>query len=381
MSASKVSANFEPSEGLTAWYEKFLLTFEETFFSATEQEIALSLDNLDAYLEAVKAESEDTFATIYNTIKNETETNIQAHKEEYSRQLQETSEKLQSEGEERYSKEKLEEQLDQEVEVNQKNQKRGNGMFKTLKGKINGLVVLMLLISGGLALGGSDAGVLLQNWYNSLFNQKATEFNEDYNRFLKNEIEGMDTDIEGEKNGMVDTINGQKQEAFDLSEAELTDYKNESVDALRKKRDEISGNIGKQFEELLEAAKLVILETTGEKFTKSEATLESKAGEASRDAVDALNNELGVTAGEAIADLESEIDTIKKVLLQQLEDEKVLTDERVREIIKQNIETIRKRIQDKRVELENEQKAIILEHAKKLEKQAKDELDAVINSI
>jgi hypothetical protein len=254
-------------------------------------------------------------------------------------------------------------------------------LFKTFKGKVNGIIVVLVLFTGGFVLADSDAGIALQNWYNGLFDKAAEAFNFDYKKYLGDEIAKLSGDETQMKLDITNQATADGENALINTTSNVDSQKNEHLQVLNTKSQEISDYMGKQFDDLLNAATEVINSTTAD----SKQSITSGATEESRvsteGAVTNIQGNLNETADTTITELENEISDVKFALEAQLNTEKEITTAEAKAIVDQKIQEIKNLIEAKKAELIAAQKIIITEEAKKIEDAIKSEMDLVITGM
>jgi hypothetical protein len=253
-------------------------------------------------------------------------------------------------------------------------------MFKTLKGKVNGLIFLGLLFAGGIALGNSDAGASLKMWYDQLFNSTAATFNTDYQKYLNDRIGELETDKIQLNSESQENITNSKDVALTSAKINIDEETEERINSLIAKKDEISLYMGKQFDDLLAAAKVKIDSTSSESLNSTNESLRTETQDQGKVSLDEIEEELAISAEEAVSELETEIEKAKLALKQQLDNENVTTTEEVKAIIDAKIAEIRLLIAAKNEELTRVQQTLISQHAKDLEESVKEQLDSAIDS-
>jgi hypothetical protein len=255
-------------------------------------------------------------------------------------------------------------------------------MFKTLKGKVNGLLVLCLIFAGGVVtFGNIDAGENIQLWYNRMFDQAASTFNDDYKKYLGDKIAELENDKINLNSESQDKISGTKTVALSTAKTNIGNETDVRIDSLVSKKNEISDYMSKQFDSLLDAARNQINTTSSESLTSTYDSLKTETQEQGKTSLTGLEQELAVTADEAISELETEIENAKASLQQQLDNESYTTTLEVKKIIDAKIAEIRALIIAKNTELTQMQQSLITQRAQDLEESVKEQLDSAISGM
>ncbi|WP_066315916.1 hypothetical protein [Bacillus sp. FJAT-29814] len=252
--------------------------------------------------------------------------------------------------------------------------------MKSLKTKVvTGVVAVGLLSGVGAAFAGSNAGGILQGWYNAKFKNSSDAILSQATTDATTQIPAaMNSDYNGLKTAATTSINGTKTSEIGRVRTEVNKAKNEHLKALKDKKAEISGYMDEQFDAILAEAKTTINDAGDQALTKASSDLTAYTEKVGWDAYVDMNSQLASVEFDAIRELEDAIYYAKQDLLNQLDSESSATKQEIKDAIDAKIAELRTLITAKKDELVQAQQRFISDEAQKRLDQAMEDLNATV---
>lgn len=250
-----------------------------------------------------------------------------------------------------------------------------NKKNKKGKGKKIFISFVALSLFTTIAFGGSDAGIFLQNWYDKLFSNAASEIEKTYRSYLDTSLDMDDPEsMQGEIDEMAGDVNKK-------TNSSIEDYAAIAKGDLTTKNTEINGYMESQFKELEDRAKADIDTKGNGQYEAIYGKFEADSSLARTEAERTLEADIQVSEEQAKIELAAQIERIKAELQANLEKNKNSSDVFLKNYIDEKILKIEDLIAGSRIELVAKQQQLITEFGLKLENDAKSELDGLINGI
>jgi len=249
-------------------------------------------------------------------------------------------------------------------------------MIKTVKGKvIAGVMAVALVSGGGAALGATDAGQGLKDWYNTQFNKSSGTIATDTLKHSATGFGGFAEDVKDLKSGATERINATRTQETNDAVRAIYFQGQEYIESVDVKDEEIRQNIDREFEEIERKANEV-LSTTGKiALGLARADLQRHTGSEGRKALDHLEREINTQTDISIYDVSTVITDAKSGLLALLNTKSGVTIGNINAAVDAEIATILGVITTETEKLVTKQKDAITEAAAKLQAAAMKELD------
>ena len=249
-------------------------------------------------------------------------------------------------------------------------------MINTVKGKvIAGVMAVALVSGGGAALGATDAGQGLKDWYNAQFNKTAGTVAANTLQHSVDGFSGFAGNVGELKLGATTSINGTRDVETSGSTDRIYQQGREYINSVNAEKAKIGETIDSQFAEIERLAKKA-LNTTGKgALALAEFDLKKHTGNDGKAALAHLETEIDKTTAKSIGELEWEISTTKGYLLGLLNTKSGATIVNINEAVDAEITRILDLISAKTVELVDVQKGLISLKAQELELAAKATLE------
>lgn len=254
--------------------------------------------------------------------------------------------------------------------------------MKTVKGKVvAGTLALTLFAGAGVAFGASDAGTNLLSWYNSKFGVAQQEVIGGVKQNVTGKITKLAGEYQGLKTGATNSINKTGADEVAAKNTAIKAEAQEHIDAVNAQKNEIAGYMEVQFNQLYDAANIIINTTGAEAVKYAEGDLEKHTVDKGSAALGSLNEDLNATTAKAVNDLTKAINDAKSSLQTQLNSEKTATKNEIIAAIDAKIIELRNTVTEKRNELVVIQQDLITKKATELEGQAFAKLDSIVSGI
>lgn len=255
-------------------------------------------------------------------------------------------------------------------------------MIKTLKGKvIAGAVAVGLLSSAGVAFGASDAGANLKAWYDGQFGQASTKVNSDSDAYLNNGLDGLQGEVDGLKTDSTNKIFGSRDTEVASSTANIDKQAKEHIDSIANKKKEIEGYMDSQFGKLKSDADDTIFKAGTDFSAQAHKELASLTKQTGTMAQKSVQVELGAVKDRVVGEIEKAIKDAKDDLKAQLDTKANATTEEIKGLVDKRIGEVRYFVTAAANYMVQEQQELIEARALKMENDAKDAMQALVDGI
>ncbi|WP_077328428.1 hypothetical protein [Virgibacillus siamensis] len=254
--------------------------------------------------------------------------------------------------------------------------------MKSLKGKIiAGTIAAGVITSAGAVFANTDAGNVLQDWYDGMFQDsvqtiqdEATAYGTELLPELQAEYNGIKEDATTDINATRDTETGESIAAINLT-------KDNHLESLGSKKQEILSNMEKQFYDVYMEGWLEIQRLADEGQAYAENDLTDHTGAKGQEAVNQVTADLTTATDAAVMELEEAIRQAKEELSGQLTRYSDITVKNLKKGVDFAILELREEVNRITDELVAQQQEIITAKAQNLEDAAKAEMDEVVSGI
>lgn len=255
-------------------------------------------------------------------------------------------------------------------------------MIKTVKGKvIAGTLAFGLVAGGGVALGATDAGTNLKNWYDAQFGGATTDVRNEVAAHALGKVDGLTTEYNGLKTAATTSINTTGEMATAVGTSKINEQSAEHIAAINQQKAAIAGHMATQFDELSSYANGLINQAGAAGLQAATGDLAAHTGTKGTAALDAVTTDLNGVKGNAVSQLESAIATAKSDLQTQLATEKTSTVAEINGLIDAKIIELRQKITKIKNDLVKAQQDLITAKAIELENAAKAEMKSLVDGI
>jgi len=253
---------------------------------------------------------------------------------------------------------------------------------KSLKNKIIAGTVAVGLISGtGFAFANTNAGEALKDWYDGMFNQAVADSEGEVDEYTEGLIPGLNDELEGLKDDAATSIFDTRDAETDSSLSEIEKAKQAHLEALTAEHGEILGYMEQQFFDVYMDNWLEMQDMASDAAANAGSDLESLTGETGEESLQHVTTELTSAKDGAVQELEDEIEKAKKELAEGLDFHSDKLTNNLTKEIDFAVDAVRETVTNLKVELVEEQQAIITAKAQELEEDAKNSLDDVVSGI
>ncbi|MER2261721.1 MAG: hypothetical protein ABS934_06870 [Psychrobacillus sp.] len=188
-------------------------------------------------------------------------------------------------------------------------------MIKTVKGKIiTGTVAVTLLVGAGSAFGASNAGEMLQNWFNTQFGAATEEFDETVGGYQDDKTLVASTQYGALETKATGKIGESQEDSTASATSKIDKDLQEHKAALEKKKVELTNYANAEFTRIYEIEKENIRQIWLEANRKAERDMEAHTIAEGSAALDTLNAELEAATTAALTELEAAIEASKSGL-------------------------------------------------------------------
>lgn len=251
--------------------------------------------------------------------------------------------------------------------------------MKSIKTKVvTGVVAVGLLSGVGAAFAKTDAGAILQGWYDGQFGKSTASLESQTTKYGTDQQQAWASEYNNLKTDATNSINGTKTSEMNKAKGEINGAKKGHLDALKAKKAEILGYMDNQFAAISADAQKAINSAGDQTLTAANADLKSHTESKGWDAYVDMNSQLASAEFDAIRDLEDAIYYAKKDLQDQLDAESTATITEIKEAIDAKIGELRTLITQKKDQLVAVQQEFITKEAEERVKSAKADLDATV---
>ncbi|EKN64745.1 hypothetical protein BABA_22693 [Neobacillus bataviensis LMG 21833] len=251
--------------------------------------------------------------------------------------------------------------------------------MKSMKTKIvTGVVAVGLLSGVGAAFAKTDAGEILQGWYDGQFGKSTSSLESETAKYGTDQQTAWSGEYNNLKTDATNSINGTKTSETNKAKGEINGAKKGHLDVLKAKKAEISGYMDDQFDAISVAAQNGIKSAGDKTLTDAYDDLQKHTESKGWDAYVDMNSQLASAEFDAIRDLEDAIYFAKKDLQDQLNAETSATTTEIKEAIDAKIAELRTLITAKKNELLTAQQEFISKEAQDRVTKAKADLDATV---
>lgn len=255
-------------------------------------------------------------------------------------------------------------------------------MLKTVKGKvIAGTVAIGLLSGVGVALGATDAGTHLKNWYDAQFTKSSNQITEAVANYGEGKVDGLLTEYNGLKEDASNKIGERGEFVTAATNKGIEASARNHIDSIKEQKAHIESYLSSQFKSLKDFAAGLINETGQKALEYANEDLKKHANAAGSEAQKKMIEDVKATTENAVNDLEETIKYAKEDLQAQLDKNTDLTIEEIKALIDAKIDELRTKITQLNNNLIAEQDKIITMVGKRLLLEAQAELDAIVEGI
>ena len=253
-------------------------------------------------------------------------------------------------------------------------------MLKTIKAKVIAGVAAVLLVSGAsAAFGASDAGTKLRAWFDTQFSPAKVVVENEAKTYLSNEMDGFHNVFNGLITDGTDNIQNTGMSETGKAKVGIETVAGEHIDSIINTQNEIERYMNSEFTRLKSDAETRLNEATAE--FNNDGYMRRQLNQAATDARNALKLELDNSISDALSDIDNAIKEAKSELLTSLQDKSIATTESIKLEIDKKIAALSKTFSDAQKQIVSVHLVTIENLAKKMENDAKEAMQALVDGI
>lgn len=254
--------------------------------------------------------------------------------------------------------------------------------LKTVKSKIVVGVIVVGLVSGvGAAFANTDAGQVLKDWYNRIFNQAVDNVEAEVTAYTEGQLENAQQEYEGLKNEATNQIDQTKDREIANAASGILKAKERHLQSLDGAKREIIENMLKQFYDVFVEGWLEINRLGEEAYNYANNDLRALTNEKGEEAVNQVTEQLTAAKEQALDELEAAIEEAKREIEENVNYFEAVTVNNLKREVNNKIDELRERITALKDQLVAEQETIIAQVADQLEADALASLDELVSGI
>ncbi|MGG0753713.1 hypothetical protein [Brevibacillus laterosporus] len=251
--------------------------------------------------------------------------------------------------------------------------------LKKVKSKIViGVLAVGLIGSLGTAFAAVDVGGQLKNWYDKQFAASASSITKEAVNYGNEKKAITEGEINKLKNQVADRVKQAGSEEANRAVASVTAAKNDYLNALRGKTNEIKGNMQNQYNQKVEGLKQEINKAANHTKVNSIVDLTNKVNQAGEAGKQEVRTNVTSAQDKAKQELTGAINDAKNTINGLIREKEASSKEETKRFIDEKIAEIQKVVDESAKLLEKQAKDAIKDTGAKAEKDAKNSLDQLV---
>ncbi|QDX92332.1 hypothetical protein EEL32_15620 [Brevibacillus laterosporus] len=251
--------------------------------------------------------------------------------------------------------------------------------MKKVKSKIViGVLAVGLVGSLGTAFAAVDVGGQLKNWYDKQFSASTASIVTETAKYGNEQKAITDNELNKLKNQVSDRVKQAGTEEANRAVASLTAAKNDYLNALRGKTNEIKGNMQNQYNQNVEGIKQEINKAANHTKVNSIIDLTNKVNHAGEAGKQEIKTNVTSAQDKAKQELTGAINDAKNTITALIREKEASSKEETKRFIDEKVAEIQKVVDESAKLLEKQVKDAIKDTGVKAEQEAKNSLDQLV---
>ncbi|QOS98799.1 hypothetical protein JNUCC42_20535 [Brevibacterium sp. JNUCC-42] len=251
--------------------------------------------------------------------------------------------------------------------------------MKKVKSKIViGVLAVGLVGSLGTAFAAVDVGGQLKNWYDKQFSASTASIVTETAKYGNEQKAITENELNKIKNQVSDRVKQAGTEEANRAVASLTAAKNDYLNALRGKTNEIKGNMQNEYNQKVEVIKQEINKVANHTKVNSIIDLTNKVNHAGEAGKQEIRTNVTSTQDKAKQELTGAINDAKNTINGLIREKEASTKEETKRFIDEKVAEIQKVVDESAKLLEKQAKDSIKDTGAKAEQEAKNSLDQLV---